>query len=177
MNIYFIQTSHREGYTYEKLTKEWCIENNELFKWNSEILRDAPHSDMLYKVFYMRDVRGDLEHAGIKYFFDKDLAESYLSSVNNITINDSKKCKGYGLQAHPLYNRLTDIPIKAQIDPVTEGQLSWQKREHNETSLTFDEKVARLIAERSLPNRSSTSQTVHLGADHISRDGGVITHC
>lgn len=151
MNVYYIETSKRKGYTYEKPTMDFCIEYGEIlmntYNFGKPIL-NGPHSTTLYKVFYVQDSRGDIEEVDAHYFLDEPSANAYLQTVKDIRRN--KMISGYKLSTYPIYDSLLDLPLKNTFKEASPEDLYWQERSHREAGLTLEEKLAAYISERVL---------------------------
>jgi len=147
MNIYHINTSAREGYTFEKPTVKFCVDNNELLHDSECVIRGDSSASNVYVIFFTQNCRGDIAKNDVHYFIDKSEADVFFKSVEYV--KRSKMIKGYEIETHPIYYKMIDIPTKSTRINVKPEDLLWQKRKYEEDDLSFDKRIARLIEERS----------------------------
>jgi hypothetical protein len=159
MDIYYIETSKRKGYTFEKPHIDFFIDNNEFLFNRYQFDKSVFHyesSDIIpnyhiYKVFYTRNSRGDIHESDVNYFTNQDDATIYYNSVNTKYIN--KMISPYEILECKVYDTVANIPILS-IEPIAINEMSLllQKKQYTDYrlnyELSFEEKIKILENER-----------------------------
>jgi hypothetical protein len=156
MNVYFINTSHRVGYTTEKPdmsvlnSKGEYIINEQTLTTPVLTLAQAQFLDKLYKVFAVENIRGDYTEIGVKYFSNPADALYYHNLVKDK--KTSKMEKPYAIENYDVYTTIDTIPTRTE--PIlNEIGLEIQIAKRNDfrmnSELTMDQIMERYMQERS----------------------------
>ena len=150
MDLYFINTSKRTGYTSEKPSIDFFINNDELIYNNEQFdksLLSCAKTEKIFKVSYTEDRRGDIEECGVKYFTDQADANKYYKDVQSIRTN--KTISPYKINEYVVFNSVLDIPIKDKTGNTDENRLCLQKLKYTDyrlnSNLTFEEKLKKFV--------------------------------
>lgn len=155
MNLYYVNTSHREGYTTEEPNLQLLNQKGE-YVVNESSLRKSLFfaeeiQDQAYKIYMVENIRGDRVEQGVRYFTEENAAKTHYESVKDQQTN--KMEKPYTLDTVQVHSTVESIPRRPelQLDPTLLSQQMARYADYRVSEqLTFDQKMAKYMESRQL---------------------------